>query len=435
MSLTQSLIHLIRSKPVTQDDLDAAALFTLDAVANAVGGCSTEPGHKLLDWAGESGADAGRRALLLGGLTHILEVDDLHRASVVHPGCVVVPAAFALSKGNAQDFLTAVLHGFEATCRVGMAVGKAHYKVWHSTATCGPFGSAMAGAHLLGLSDEQAVHALGNAGTQSAGLWQFMATGAMSKHLHAGRGAEAGVVAAELAKLGFTGPPEILEGAQGLFAGACPDPDPDAVLRNPDHRWQLHESSIKPWPSCRHTHPAIDTALELSAHIKNVEEIERVNVQVYEAAMDVCNRPTPVSVYEAKFSLYQTVAAALADGRVDFDSFEADSRERLAALRAKITPQACEPFVSAYPQDWGSAVEVVLKDGSTYKAERQHCKGDPEAALSKDEMKAKARMLMDLGGYENPDQLMEAILGMAEGGAVPDVFVGLKAVEGDTSAG
>ncbi|MCW8915720.1 MAG: MmgE/PrpD family protein [Magnetovibrio sp.] len=421
MSLTQGLVNLIRSKPVTQDDLDAAAYFTLDAVANAIGGRSTEPGKKLLAWSKDNSGDAGRRALVMGGLTHILEVDDLHRASVVHPGCIVIPAAFALSKGDGTDFLTAVLHGFEATCRVGMAVGKEHYKIWHSTATCGPFGSAMAGAHLLGLSDEQAVDALGNAGTQSAGLWQFMDTGAMSKHLHAGRGAEAGVVAAQLAELGFTGPPEILEGAQGLFAGACPDPDPDAVLRDPDHRWQVHEASIKPWPSCRHTHPAIDAALELSVQIPNPNMIAGVGVETYQAAMDVCNRPDPQSVYEAKFSLHHTVAAALSDGRVDFDSFEADSRVRLSELRTKIMPAAEEPFVSAYPKDWGTMVEVVLQDATKLRASRQFCKGDPEAPLSLDDLRAKAKMLMALGGHKNPDHLIDATLNMAQQGAVPDL--------------
>jgi 2-methylcitrate dehydratase PrpD len=179
-------------------------------------------------------------------------MDDLHRASVTHPGCVVVPAALAIglqTRCSGPALLDAILRGYEAVARIGMAVGPAHYRIWHSTATCGPFGAAMAAADLLGLDDSQTVHALGNAGTQSSGLWQFIETGAMSKHLHAGRAAEAGVTAAELAALGFTGPPAILEGAKGLFAGACPDADPDAVTRDPSAPWQLRATSIKPWPS------------------------------------------------------------------------------------------------------------------------------------------------------------------------------------------
>lgn len=148
--------------------------------------------------------------------------------------------------------------GFEAMTRVGMAVGPAHYRIWHNTATCGPYGSAMAAAALLHLDGPATVHALGNAGTQSSGLWQFLDTGAMTKHLHAGHAAAAGVLAADLAQAGFTGPPAILEGAKGWFAAACPDADPAAVVRDPDGPWQLMQTSIKPWPSCRHTHPVIN---------------------------------------------------------------------------------------------------------------------------------------------------------------------------------
>ena len=170
----------------------------------------------------------------------------------MHPGCVVVPAAWALANKQGvggHALLRSVLHGFEATTRVGMGVGPAHYKIWHNTATCGPYGSAMAAADLLGLDDEQTVHALGNAGTQSSGLWQFLETGAMTKHLHAGHAAEAGLKAADLAAFGFTGPPRILEGDKGFFKAACPDAQPELVLANPDDAWQLTTTSIKPWPS------------------------------------------------------------------------------------------------------------------------------------------------------------------------------------------
>ena len=219
MSLTRDLARLVAAKPISQRDREAAALFVLDLVANALAGRNSEPGRILLRWAAANGGDAGRRAFLMGALAHILETDDLHRASVVHPGCVVIPAAFALGHDlgvQGHRFLASVLWGFEATCRVGSAVGPAHYKIWHNTATCGPFGSAMAAANLLGLTVDQTVDALGNAGTQSAGLWQFLETGAMSKHLHAGRAAEAGLVAATLAKEGFSGPPAILERSKGL---------------------------------------------------------------------------------------------------------------------------------------------------------------------------------------------------------------------------
>lgn len=423
-SLTQGLTALIRGKPVTEQDLESAALFVLDAVANVLAGPNSEPGRVLLDWwnqgrRGNASADAGRRAFLMGALCHILETDDLHRASVVHPGCVVVPAAWALAEGRQADgpaFLTAVLYGFEAAARVGMGVGPAHYKIWHNTATCGPFGSAMAAAHLLGLSAEETVHALGNAGSQSAGLWQFLETGAMTKHLHAGHAAEAGLRAAELAKVGFTGPPEILEGEKGFFRAACPDARPDAVLGEPGAPWQLALTSIKPWPSCRHTHPAIDAASELRRKLRadgiGPDAIERIEAEVYQAAMDVCDRPVPQSDYEAKFSLQHAIAISLLRDEVDFAAFGPEAREEARSLAARVHPQAAEPYLSAYPVSWGSAVRLHLKDGKVMDVKRTHAKGDPEAALSREEMIAKAEMLLRHGGVSEPARIVDGILAL-----------------------
>lgn len=423
MTLTEQLIHHVRGKPIDADDRRHAALFVLDAVANAVAGRVTPPGRIIDGWAKEAVRDAGREAFVLGGWIHSLETDDLHRASVVHPGCVVVPVIVALGrrrglKGHA--LLDATLRGFEACCRVGMAVGPGHYKVWHNTATCGPYGSAAAAADLLGLDEAQARDALGNAGTQSAGFWQFLDTGAMSKHLHASRAAEAGLVAAELAARGFTGAPAILEGAKGFFAGACPDPRPEALLADPGAPWQLRRTSIKPWPSCRHTHPLVDAALEAHAALGN-SAVAKAEITTYRAAVDVCNRPRPESEYEAKFSLHHCAAVALADGAVDFDSFDEAARARLAGLRAKVTVKVDEPFASAYPQAWGTRIEVTTEGGERVVAERRHCKGDPEMPLDAGEMTNKAHRLLAFGGLGQTaaQTLIDGILALADDAPLP----------------
>lgn len=426
MTLTQQLISYIRNKPVSQNDLDRAAVLTLDAIANMLGGCNSKPGRKLLQWGEDQGQDAGRKALVAGGLTHILETDDLHRASVTHPGCVVVPAVFALAEregSDAHQMLKAILHGFESMCRVGAGVGPSHYRVWHNTATCGPFGSAMAAATLLDLNVDQTMHALGNAGTQSSGLWEFMETGAMSKHLHAGRAAEAGVVAADLAKLDFTGPPKILEGEKGFFEATCLDAEPDKVTENPDAPWQLTQTSIKPWPCCRHTHPAIDAALELHETLAG-RNVASVQVETYQAAMDVCDRPQPDSEYSAKFSIYHCVAAALDGGEVVFDSFTEASCDRLSGLREKTTAVVVEPYASNYPVYWGSAVTVLTTQGDRLYAKRTSAKGDPELALSNVEMIVKANMLLAHAGLNQTDakRVIDGVLGLANGDSgSPDI--------------
>ena len=250
-SLTAELVALIRSKPVDEADLTSAAAFVLDTVACVAGGRKSDAGAILAAWSVEVGNDAGREAFLASAAAHVLEIDDLHKDSVTHPGCVVVPLAWSLADRDGvtgRELLTAVLHGYEAMTRIGMAVGSEHYKVWHNTATCGPFGAAMAASSLLGLTAQQSVWALGNAGTQASGLWQFLPDKAMSKLLHTARAADAGFAAATLAARGFTGPENILEGQQGFFRGLCPNPTPAAVVAQPDQPWQLRRTSMKPWP-------------------------------------------------------------------------------------------------------------------------------------------------------------------------------------------
>ena len=430
MSLTRDLIGLIRRRPISAADLDAAALFALDAIASAYAGGRTGVGSLLRRWAGATDSDLKRRALLMGALTHITETDDLHRASVTHPGCVVVPVVLALgerSGASGAAVLAAMLHGFEAMCRIGAAVGPAHYRIWHNTATCGPFGAAMAAAALLDLDEAATISALGNAGTQSSGLWQFIEDGTMSKHLHAGRAAESGWLAAELAAQGFTGPAQILEGRKGFFAATCADPQPERVLAGEDEAWQLRRTSIKPWPSCRHTHPIIDCALELHRDL-GAAPVDEIEIKTYRAALDVCDNPEPTTEYQAKFSLQHTVAIALLDGAVGLESFDVDARQRSADLRARVNITAADPFLSAYPKSWGAEVSIVDASGKAHTRSRKDCKGDPELALDQDEMRAKAMGLLQYGGLDETaaGDVCDTVLSLPGAGRCPDLFTAFQ---------
>jgi 2-methylcitrate dehydratase PrpD len=406
-SLTTQLVRLIQKKEIINEDIQACTYFLLDAIVNAIAGIHTDMGKVLMQWyTRQSSPDTGRHVFLTGALVHTLEMDDLHKKSVTHPGCVVVPAAIAVAARNdcsGRQLLEAILYGYEAMCRVGNATGREHYKNWHSTATCGPFGSAMAAGHLLGLTTEQLVWSLGNAGTQSSGLWEFMNSGGMSKHLHAGRAAESGILSADLAGQGFTGPTEILEGRQGLFIAACRDGDLSELLAKPDSPWQLRLTSIKPWPSCRHTHPAIDAALKLHPLINS--PVKEIHVHVYQAAQDVCDRPIPLTEYQAKFSLQHCVAMALVEGTIGFDSFDASARDRIKENRDKVRLVVSSEINKAYPHDWGCELIVHLENNETLRTSRQHCKGDPESPLDNNEMQAKASLLLDFAGIAKDEQL------------------------------
>ena len=412
MTLTAQLIELIESKAIGKKDSEVASWFVLDAIANFIAGRNSEQGRILEGWYLDEPAETSRTAFWIGASMHIQEVDDLHRQSVVHPGCVVIPTVLAL--GMREDIsglqmLEAVVKGFEVCTRIGNSVGPAHYKIWHNTATCGPFGAAYAAGTLFGLEKEQFQDALGNAGTQSSGLWEFSENGAMSKHLHAGRAGQSGLLSAELAKLGFSGSPTILEGKRGFYAACCPDANPDALLVDPEGSWQIHKTSIKPWPCCRHTHPAIDAALEISSKLDG-GNIESIVLGVTQATLDVCDKPTPETLYDAKFSLQHCVSVAILDGQVGFDAFESDARRRVAKMAMKISLERNEEIEKAYPNAWGAEIKVKLTNGKEFSVRRKHAKGDPDAPLSPTEFKEKATMLFRFGGVSEPEAWVERIL-------------------------
>jgi len=420
-SLTSGLVELVCRKPVAESDLRWTALFTLDAVANIIGGSVDPSSQPLLEWGRAESLNTGRIAFVYGGLSTVLELDAMHRESAVHAGTVVVPAVLAILKGKrfgGRRLLTTILRGSEVAFRVGRAAGPSHYKIYQNTATCGPYGSAFAAGLLFDLSESQLVHALGNAGTQSSGLWEYRETGAMTKQLHAGRAAEAGLIAAQLAAVGFTGPLKILEGTRGFFKAACPDAIPSAVLRGPDEPWALIGMSIKPWPSSRHTHPAIESALGVARDLKG-REIDTVEVDTYQAAVDLCGKGGPIDPHRGKSSIQYCVAAALTDGSVSIESYTDEACSRYKSLAQNVTVKAAEPYSSAYPKAWGAGVSAQLKDGSKLTFSCENVKGDPEAPMSEEEMKAKARVSLESGGVKDPNRFISEILAMANDGDMP----------------
>ncbi len=452
-SLTEQLAAFLAATPaeaIPTNVLRVAPLYVLDWLGSALAGSCSAVGTLLHRYAEQQpaagatclGLDQGRSpgvaALHNGAVSHILEMDDLDRASVLHPGCVVIPAALALAETrgtSGRELLAAVVLGYEVAIRIGEAVGKRHYWYWHNTATCGVYGAAAAAGALLGLSRERFVWALGNAGTQSAGLWQFLSDGAMSKHLHAGHAAAGGLLAAELAALGFTGPRRILEGERGFFAATAPDARPELVVAGLEPgmaRYKLPGVSFKPYPSCRHTHPAVDAALVVRARLGGtLDEIERVEIDTYQAALDLCDNPAPVNPYQAKFSLHYTVARALLQGNLVLADFEPE-RLHDAPVRALIarTVARLDPAAEArYPAEWPSQVTVTLRDGRRASARVANPKGDPENPLSPAEAETKFRGMLAGTPFErSASALIDLVAALPElpsvRGALPAALAG-----------
>ncbi|MCA9736257.1 MAG: MmgE/PrpD family protein [Gemmatimonadota bacterium] len=405
-SLSRRLARGIRTRTAHPDDLDRAERYVRDWLGCWAAGGTTPPGRALrAHAAGEDALD--ERLFVAAALSHITETDDLHRGSVTHPGCVVVPTALVLGHAlqvSGARVLHAVLAGYEAMLRVGEALGPAHYRLFHNTATAGVFGSAAAAATLLDLDEDAWVWAFGNAGTQAAGLWQFNEDATMSKHLHAGHAASAGARAARLAHQGFTGPDCILEGERGFFRALCPDADPEAILR-PASGWKLPETSLKPYPCCRHTHPAIDAALMLRPRLEAAGtlsgSLRSLRISTYGAGRDVTDAPAPTTTYAAKFSMQFCVASALLRGSPGLSSFEGSALEDPTVRAAMAVAGVDEDpgLEAAYPARWGAVVEVVDGAGRTWVERCDAARGDPEAPLDDAALDDKVRGLFRYGGW------------------------------------
>ena len=436
-TLLEGLVEIV-NRPVPERLRPRTALHVLDWVGCAVLGACSPAGLSMAQYGNQLGTgpchairvgklEASAAALVNGAYGNVLEMDDIHRTSILHPGPVVVPAGFATAlreQCSAANFLDALVRGYEAMIRIGRSVGPGHYKVWHNTSTCGPFGAATAAGTILRLNPEQMLWALGNAGTQSAGPWQCRLEGTMSKQLHTARAAHAGVTAADLAHCGFTGPVSMLEGPLGFYAAMCPDPTPEQVLSDPDGAWLIEETSFKPWPACRHTHATIDASLEVRDGI-DVADIAAVTVHTFADAASICDNPNPATTLEAKFSLQHCAAVVLLDGQPPLASFELDAiaRDDVAALRKKVSLEVAEPYASAYPAHFGSGVTIRLHDGREISAQAHDSLGDPENPIDADAVEAKARMLMTAAKVDAGR--VEAIIGaaraLAHGGELADL--------------
>ncbi len=425
--LTRSLARYVRGREAEERDLRAAERLVRDWLGSYVAGRATGPGRALLAY-GEGKRDLESRVFLAAALSHVTETDDLHRASTTHPGCVVIPAAYllGLDRGaTGRAVLRAVLAGYEVMLRVGESLGPGHYRNFHNTATAGVFGSAAAAASLLELDEDRWVWSLGNAGTQAAGLWQFNADAAMSKHLHAGHASTAGLRAALLAREGFTGAEAILEGERGFYRGLCPDPRPAAVLREAEG-WKLPETSLKPYPSCRHTHPVVDAALELRDRVgldgDGAPELLDVTIASYGPALALTDRPRPDTPYAAKFSLQFCAATALLHGPPDLESFgpERVADPRTRRLLDRTTVEIDEALDRAYPERYGGEIRVRTPDGEVHTARVDAARGDPEAPLGEEELDRKLRSLLAFGGMDEEEgaELLRRCRALADGGAL-----------------
>jgi len=365
-----------REKPLDKTVIHHARRAVIDWHAALHPGMVVPPVTLLQKaFAGESPSPR-LKALIEGTAAHTVEVDDIFRDGIYHPGAPTIAAARALT-----EELRPIVVGYEISTRIGAAMGKAHYKHWHNTGTIGCFGAAAAAAEALHLNKGQFAHALATVTTFAAGLQQAFRMDSMSKPLHAGRAAEAGVTAALAAREGVTGSLDVMAG----FAKAMGDnPDWEKGLATLGKDFHITRMTFKNHACCGHTFAAIDGALELKKRMNlKPEDIEQIEVATYKAGVEVAGYEKPTTPAEGRFSLKYVVATALTHGSVRLAAFEPQRLNDSATARVmqKISLSVDPQLEAEFPHKRQARVAIRAR-GRREEFLQPTRIGDPDAPLS-----------------------------------------------------
>jgi 2-methylcitrate dehydratase PrpD len=351
-------------------------------------------------------------ALVNGTMSHALDFDDTHLPSVLHPSASVVPAALAAAQsagGDGRELVRAVAVGDEICVRLGMAgYDRAHRasiffeRGLHATSICGAIGSAAAAGVLLGLDANRLSHAMAIAASMGAGILEANRTGGTVKPVHCGWASHGGVIAAELAAAGLTGPPTAVEGRFGWLMAFCGErADADAITAELGERWELLQMHFKPYPANHFTHAGIDAALELRERGLGPDDLAEVQIGVATSTLRTIAQPaaekvSPRNGYAARFSGPFTFAAAMCGGSglgVGLDDFSDESaREpRRLALAAKVTCAADPDCDALFPDRLPAVVRVRTVDGGRHEVRVMANRGGPDRPLTDRELELKFR--------------------------------------------
>jgi 2-methylcitrate dehydratase PrpD len=425
-----SFLASLRYEDLPDEVVGRTEEFFLDWAASALAGKDAKPVRALESFARRMGPADGpsevlvsrRRtsplfaALVNAASSHVVEQDDVHNGAVFHPATVVFPAALAATQeigASGREFITASVAGYEAGVRIGGFLGRSHYEVFHTTGTAGTLAAAAAVAHVLGADEQTTLDALGSAGTQAAGLWEFMRDGADSKQLHTAKAAADGLLAAYLARDGFAGARRILEGDRGMAAGMSSDADPAKLTDGLGERWAVLGTSFKFHASCRHTHPAADALLEgMREHGLGVGNVARVRARVHAPAIDVLGPVTdPSTVHQSKFSIGFVLAQIAFKGSAGIHEFTEEALDD-PGLRefCERVEMVWDPEVdAAYPERWIGLVEIETTGGKTITSRVDVPKGDPGNTLNREEIELKARNLAAFRGGASSQEMSQII--------------------------
>lgn len=402
---TRQLAHWIIDsdwRDVPQAARKEAVRSMFNWVGCCLGGATHETTDRALDalaeFSGKPEATVlGRRenldilhAALLNGITsHVLDYDDTHLATIIHPAGPVAAAILPLAERlgtNGTDFMHAIILGVETECRIGLSVYPSHYdRGFHITGTAGVFGSAAAAGKLLGLDEQQLVWALGIAATQSAGLKEMFGT--MCKPFHPGSAARNGLQAALLASRNFTSSNRGLEAPEGFMFAYSDEQDFTRITEGLGDTWEVEKNTYKPFSCGIVTHPVIDACIQLrNQHKLDAQNIDRVSLRVNPLVLSLTGKQAPQTGLEAKFSIFYISAAAIVHGAAGPNQFtdSAVQNSVVTDLSTRVEAQI-DPAVSE-EEAW---VAVTLRDGTVLEKHVEHAVGSVQNPLTNAQLEFK----------------------------------------------
>jgi 2-methylcitrate dehydratase PrpD len=427
-------IAALKPQAVPKATQDVLAKALVDALGCGLYGLTTPWGRIMRDfardrqgpdeaglWGGQARVSVNNSVLAAGTAIHSFDFDDHSRAKI-HPGAVVVPVVLALGERegvDGQTVMAAMAAGYETMNRVSQAANpsRARMRGWHLTGTTGTFAAAAAASVILGLDAATTASALGLAGTQSAGLWAFTADGGMSKRMHPGRSAEAGVMAALLAARGFVGPRYILEAEDGGFLfGMSDTPRPGMITQDLGSYWHADATCFKPHACCGSNHACVDAAIAL---------VRENNLDLADVARVVAGIPSVVqtqtgfdyrgdSVLNAQMSLRYNIAVAMVDGQAYLEQFTPERivEKQVFDLSQRVEIEIDPAIDRAYPEIYGGKVTIVTRQGKVLTRQVDYSLGMPENPMPHAEIE---RKYMSLAGAAVGAAKAGEILALANG--------------------
>ena len=331
-------------------------------------------------------------ALANGTMAHASDYDDDHRSATMHPGSAVVPAALALAEREGCEgprLIEAVVAGYEVICRVGEAfLGTQYHEGFHPTGACGVFGAAAAAAKILKLPPKEIIWAFGIAGTQASGLEEWKSDGTWIKRMHPGKAAQSGILAALLAKKGYTGPATIFEGKYGFLNAFSFERTYDArkITEGLGEVFIGHETAFKPYPCCRFLHQVIDGVLDMVKQNRLMPgDIKEVRIRTFKVGIDTLMKPEerryrPKTIVDAQFSIPFVVGAAVVRRRISLSEFTEESIRdpEILEIASRVKGEEDPEYTKGYPAKFPTSIEVELESGASLKCYVDIPSGDPE---------------------------------------------------------